>query len=82
MCSQGFRRAPVARTALTSGLRRAAALERGWRRFGRARAGVTALEYALMGSLVAVAIAGGVAGYTNSLGTFMSGAFSAIAASM
>jgi Flp pilus assembly pilin Flp len=82
MCSPRSPLAGLARTVLTNGLRAAAALERGGWRFALARGGVTALEYALMASLVAVAIVGGVAGFSGSLGTLMSGSFSLIAASM
>jgi pilus assembly protein Flp/PilA len=82
MCNALCPPASLAGTALTNGLRPPVALERGLRRLARARDAVTAMEYALMASLVAVAIIGGVAGYSNSLGTLMSNTFSQIAAKM
>jgi len=46
------------------------------------RAGVTSIEYALMGALVSLAIIGGVAGYSGSLGAMMSATFTKIATAM
>jgi len=48
----------------------------------RDRTAVTAIEYALMGSLVSLAIIGGVAGYSGSLGSMMNNTFTRIAAAM
>jgi Flp pilus assembly pilin Flp len=59
--------------------------------FGRARArpslasdrsAVTAIEYALMGALVALAIVGGVNGYAGNLGTLMNTTFGKIASAI
>ena len=48
----------------------------------RTRAAVTAIEYALMGALVALAIIGGVNGYAGNLGALMTATFSAIGSAM
>ncbi len=53
-----------------------------WRALRADCSGVTAIEYALMGSLVAIAIIGGVNGYSGSLGTLMNNAFTKIASAM
>ena len=82
MCIAPSPLARLARIALTHGRRPADALERAGRRFARARGGVTALEYAMMASLVAVAIVGGVAAFSGSLGVLMDGTFALIGASM
>jgi Flp pilus assembly pilin Flp len=46
------------------------------------RAGVTAIEYALMGALIAGVIAGAVSGYTGGLGALMTRSFGTIAGAM
>jgi len=51
-------------------------------RLAACRRGVTAIEYALMGSLVAVAISAALFGYTGNLGSAMTHTFTQIAASM
>ncbi len=48
----------------------------------RDRAAVTSIEYALMGALVSLAIIGGVAGYSGSLGSMMNATFLRIASAM
>jgi Flp pilus assembly pilin Flp len=40
---------------------------------------VTAIEYALMGAMVALAIIGGINGYAGNLGTLMTSTFNSIA---
>ena len=82
MRNQALPLARVARTALPNGRRSAARLAHGCRRLAHDRDGVTALEYALMASLLAVVILGGFSGFSGSLGTLMSNSFRAIAASM
>ncbi len=52
------------------------------RPLARDRAGVTSIEYALMGGLIAVVIIGAVSAYTGGLGSMMSGSFATIAAAM
>jgi Flp pilus assembly pilin Flp len=51
---------------------------RGCQTLTTCRAGVTSIEYALLASLVAVAILGGVNGYAGGLGNLMSSTFSKI----
>ncbi len=46
------------------------------------RAGVTAIEYALMCALLGLAIIGGVNGYAGNLGTLMNATFSKLASTM
>ncbi len=46
------------------------------------RAGVTAIEYALVALLVMVVIAGAVGGYTGGLGALMTSSFEKVAAAM
>jgi Flp pilus assembly pilin Flp len=52
------------------------------RRLAGDRAGVTALEYAIMGLLIFVAIAGALFGFAGGLGNMMSTAFGKIVAAM
>ncbi len=53
-----------------------------WRSLIGDRAGVASVEYALIGLLITVAIAGAVTGYATSLGTLMTNTFEQIAAAM
>lgn len=53
-----------------------------WRLLARHRSAVTAIEYALMASLIAVAIIGGVSGYAGNLGSMMSATFTRLAAAI
>ena len=49
---------------------------------GADRAGVTSLEYALMGAFIMGTIVAAVSGFTGGLGSLMASSFAAVAASM
>jgi Flp pilus assembly pilin Flp len=66
------------------------ALAKGWwaagpdvrKRIAASRSGVTTIEYALIATLIIVAIAASVGGFTSGLGAMMANSFGQIASAM